>query len=327
MNDVCRARPRSPSNSNLASLVNVCRSGQKRMWVPVLPFATRLPLRVRPDLGVNFAVRAISCEHTGHAAAEAQPLLARRPVHVDVHPRRQRIDDREADTVEATGGDVRAAAELAAGVQLGRHDLDPGETGLGLVVGRDPPPVVVDLDRVVGVKGHLDPVGRAGERLVDPVVDDLPEAVHETAGVGGADVHSGPLADGLEALEDQQVCGVVGVVGDRGAPAARKSVRTAGGCRSESTRDTPRPDAGTPGRSASRCGHDRCSIRPIRNQVEDDGVKLDKHHMTTQLHRSLPGVPTPWEIGIRGRTPGDWMDVSFTTWIRESWEPSLGWMM
>ena len=44
------------------------------------------------------------------------------------------------------------------------------------------------------------------------VVDDLPQAVHEPAGVGGADVHARPLADRLEPLEDEQVLGVVGVV-------------------------------------------------------------------------------------------------------------------
>ena len=45
----------------------------------------------------------------------------------------------------------------------------------------------------------------AGQRLVDAVVDDLPQAVHEPAGVGGADVHARALADRLEPLEDQEV--------------------------------------------------------------------------------------------------------------------------
>ncbi len=50
MNEVWRARPSRPSNSNVASLVKIWRSGQNRMRVPVLAFATRPPLRVRPDL-------------------------------------------------------------------------------------------------------------------------------------------------------------------------------------------------------------------------------------------------------------------------------------
>ena len=52
----------------------------------------------------------------------------------------------------------------------------------------------------------------AGQRLVDAVVDDLPEALHQAAGVGRSDVHARALADRLEALEDQEVGGVVAVV-------------------------------------------------------------------------------------------------------------------
>src|SRR5699024_862997 len=115
---------------------------------------------------------------------ERDPLLGGRPVDVDVHPGRQRVDDRESDAVQAAGGDVRAAAELAAGVQLGGDHLDARKAGAGLLVGRDAAAVVVDLDRVVGVQRDLDVVGGAGQGLVDPVVDDLPQAVHEAAGVG-----------------------------------------------------------------------------------------------------------------------------------------------
>ena len=120
--------------------------------------------------------------------------------------------------MQAAGRDVRAAAELAAGVQLRGDDLDTGQAGARLLVGGDSATVVVDLDRAVGVEQHLDTVRRAGQRLVDTVVDDLPHAVHEAAGVGGPDVHARPLAHRLQALEDEEVGGVVGVVGDLGAP-------------------------------------------------------------------------------------------------------------
>ena len=49
----------------------------------------------------------------------------------------------------------------------------------------------------------------AGERLVDGVVDDLVDEVVQAAHAGRADVHAGPLADGLEALEDGDVLRVV----------------------------------------------------------------------------------------------------------------------
>ena len=71
----------------------------------------------------------------------AAPFVQRRPaarrarrtgVHswpsrqtLEVEPLRQRVDDRDADAVQAAGDLVAAAvAELAAGVQDGQHDLD-----------------------------------------------------------------------------------------------------------------------------------------------------------------------------------------------------------
>nr|BFF13907.1 hypothetical protein GCM10025699_52100 [Microbacterium flavescens] len=94
-------------------------------------------------------------------------------------------------------------------MQLGEDDLDAGETGLRLDVHRDAASGVAHLDAVVGVEQDVDRVAVPAERLVDRVVDDLPEAVHETAGVGAADVHARPLADRLEPLEDGQMTGRV----------------------------------------------------------------------------------------------------------------------
>jgi hypothetical protein len=39
-----------------------------------------------------------------------------------------------------------------------------------------------------------------GNRFVDRVVDEFPEAVHEASGIGRPDVHAGALSDGLEAF-------------------------------------------------------------------------------------------------------------------------------
>src|SRR4029079_18278079 len=103
-------------------------------------------------------------------------------VDVHVEARGQRVDHRGADTVQAAGRDVGRAAELAARVQLGEDDLDPGEAGLRLLVDRDAATVVVDLRGTVGVQRDLDQVTSARERLVDAVVDDLPQAVHQAPG-------------------------------------------------------------------------------------------------------------------------------------------------
>jgi hypothetical protein len=70
-------------------------------------------------------------EDAGLAAAEAHRVGLATPVDLDVQPRGQGVDDGRADAVQATGGGVRTAAELAARVQLGEDHLDAGEPGAG----------------------------------------------------------------------------------------------------------------------------------------------------------------------------------------------------
>ena len=79
----------------------------------------------------------------------------------------------------------------------------------GCGVGGDAAAVVLDPDAAVGCRVTHDPVAVAGQRLVDGVVDDLPDQVVQAALTGGADVHAGALADRLEALEDLDRGGVV----------------------------------------------------------------------------------------------------------------------
>ena len=73
-----------------------------------------------------------------------------------------------------------------------------------------PRPLSLTRDAAVGEQGHVDGVGVAGQRLVDRVVDDLPDQVVQAALTGRPDVHAGPLADRLQALEDLDRLGVVG---------------------------------------------------------------------------------------------------------------------
>src|SRR5699024_1311272 len=80
----------------------------------------------------------------------------------------------------------------------------------GLDVDRDAAPGVPHLDGVVLVEDDLDRVPVAAERLVDGVVQDLPEAVHEPPGVGRTDGRARSRAHGAEAFEDVEVAGVGG---------------------------------------------------------------------------------------------------------------------
>ena len=126
---------------------------------------------------------------------------------------RQRVDDRDADAVQTAGDLVAATAELATGVQHRQRHRDRGHLLAGRGVGRDAAAVVLDPDAAVGLQGQHDPVAVTGQRLVDRVVDDLPDQVVEAALTGRADVHARPLAHRLEALQDLDRGGVVRAVG------------------------------------------------------------------------------------------------------------------
>ena len=129
----------------------------------------------------------------------------------------QRVDDRDADAVQAAGDLVAAAvAELAAGVQHGQHDLDGRALLLLHDADGDAAAVVDDRDRVVRVDRDVDARAVAGERLVDGVVDDLVDEVVQSAHAGGPDVHAGSLANRLETLEHGDVLRVVAALA--GAP-------------------------------------------------------------------------------------------------------------
>ena len=77
----------------------------------------------------------------------------------------------------------------------------------GLMSTGMPRPVVDDAAAAVGQQGDVDAVAVAGHRLVDGVVDDLPDEVVQAVETGRADVHAGPFADRLEALQDREVLG------------------------------------------------------------------------------------------------------------------------
>ena len=82
-------------------------------------------------------------------------------------------------------------------MELGEHDLDAGELGLGLNVDGDAATVICDLCGAIGVQGDDDRGAMAAQGLIYSVIDDLPEAVHEATAVIGADIHAWPLAYGL----------------------------------------------------------------------------------------------------------------------------------
>ena len=144
------------------------------------------------------------CDHR----ALLEPHLPLRAVAPDRRHQllRERIDDAGADAVEAAGGLVVACLELAAGMQRRENDLERALFRLRMLVDRDAATIVCDRDRrAVLVQGDGNVRGIAVHRLVDRVVEDLPDQMMEARASNAADVHAGALANGFEALEDGDI--------------------------------------------------------------------------------------------------------------------------
>ena len=116
---------------------------------------------------------------------------------------RQRVDDGDADAVQAAGDLVGILVEFSARMQLGHDDLGGGNAFALVDVDGNAAAVVAHGDRAVGVEHDFHRAGMARQRLVDGVVDDFIDHVVQAAAViGVADIHAGPLAHGVEALQN-----------------------------------------------------------------------------------------------------------------------------
>src|SRR5581483_5664630 len=144
------------------------------------------------------------------AVAELHPVAFALAVDLDDQLRRQGVDHRHAHAVQTARDLVATAvAELSAAVQDREGDFDARLLLLGMDVGGDAPAVVDHAAAPVGEEGDVDAVAVARHRLVDGVVDDLPDEVVQTARTSRSDVHTGPLADRFEALQDGEIFGPV----------------------------------------------------------------------------------------------------------------------
>ena len=135
------------------------------------------------------------------AAGEGHEVHLAIAVDLGFEPLRKRVDALGTHAVEAAAEFVRALAELAAGVQVGQHQLDGRNLPLRMHVDRDAAAVVADGTGPVRVDDHVDMRAETGQMLVDRVVEDLVNAVMQTALVGITDVHSRPLAHRFQTLQ------------------------------------------------------------------------------------------------------------------------------
>ncbi len=133
----------------------------------------------------------------------------------DAQPQEDRecVDHGDADAVQTARDLVGILVELSARVQLGHDDLRGGDTFLGVDIGRNAAPVVGDGHGAIRIEGHRD-LGRiARQRLVDRIVDHLIDHVMQAGPIiRVADIHAGPLAHGIEATQDLDRIGAVGIL-------------------------------------------------------------------------------------------------------------------
>ncbi len=145
-----------------------------------------------------------------HAVGELEHVLLAVAPDPERQLRGQRVDDGDADAVQAAGDLVGVLVELTAGMQLGHDDLGRRHALAGVHLGRDAAAVVGHRHRAVGIEEHVDRVAIARQRLVDRVVDDLVDHVVQAgAVVRVADIHAGTLAHRVEALQDLDRFGAV----------------------------------------------------------------------------------------------------------------------
>ncbi len=102
--------------------------------------------------------------------------------------RGERVDDRHADPVQATGKIVTLVGELGAGVEAGQNHLNSADPLVLVDIDRHAPTVVSYADGCILVENNLDPVGIPRDRLVDAVVHHL---LNEVVGPIRLGIHTG----------------------------------------------------------------------------------------------------------------------------------------
>ena len=123
---------------------------------------------------------------------------------------RERVDHAGADPMQAPGRPVGAVLELPPGVERGEDDLERIAPALLVPVDGDAASVVGDRHRpAVGVERDADVRGMPVHRLVDGVVEDLPDQMMQPGRAHAADVHAGTAAHRLQPFEDGNVLGAV----------------------------------------------------------------------------------------------------------------------
>lgn len=118
--------------------------------------------------------------------------------------------------MQAAGGLIGLAIELAAGMQLGHDDFERRlARNLRMVFHGNAASVIGDGEETLGIEMDLDEIGVACDGLVHGVVDDFGKEVVQRLLVGAANIHAGPHAHRFQPFEHADRRGTVIVTGRR----------------------------------------------------------------------------------------------------------------
>ena len=115
------------------------------------------------------------------AAGKSDQIDFAVPGHLGFKPFRQGIDALRADAVQTSGEFIGSLPELTAGMQVGEHQLDGGHLKFRMRFDRNSAPVVAHGSGAVDVDGHVDLGAEPGKMLVNRVVQDLKDAMMQSA--------------------------------------------------------------------------------------------------------------------------------------------------
>ena len=117
-------------------------------------------------------------------------------------PFRQSIYNGRTNAVQTAGNLISAAAEFTTGMKDGKYHLQGRHAFLLIDIDRDTTAIIHNGNGVIGMDFYSDFVAEASQSFVNGVIYDFINQMMQTSGTGGADIHTGTLADCLQTFQD-----------------------------------------------------------------------------------------------------------------------------
>ena len=143
--------------------------------------------------------------------------LAPRNLHFEAFG--QRVDDGNADPMQAARGLIGLLIEFAARMQRGHDDFERRFLRkFRMRINRNATPIVDHGEKTRGLEADIDEGRMAGDSLVHRIVEGFREKMMKGRLVGAADIHAWPPADRFEPFQHlDRSSGIAGFAGSSGS--------------------------------------------------------------------------------------------------------------